>query len=224
MNRTHLTRTKPLVRTAGPARASVKPKKPKKCKACRGEFFPASSWQTHCRAESCAVAAAEAAHEKRAKTLRKQSQQERKADKAKREALLTRSDWIKKAQAAFNGFIRARDKAAGHACICCNRPLRWGELGGAVDAGHYRSVGSAPHLRFDERNCHAQLAQCNRHGAGRSVDYRIGLIDRIGWAAVNALEADQEPRKHSIAELQALVKHYRAEKKRIEAKQEGCQQ
>lgn len=210
-------RTAPLVRKAPDAsRLTIKAKK---CKACRKPFVPSSAWQTHCRSEPCALAAVDEAMSKRLKTQRRETQQERKADRAKRESMLTRSDWVKKAQAAFNAFVRARDKAAGYRCICCNQPLDWGAVGvrgHSVDAGHYRSTGSAPHLRFVESNCHAQKVVCNRHGAGRAVDYRIGLIQRIGLAAVEQLEADQTPRRHSIAELQALAKHYRAEVRRIE--------
>lgn len=103
----------------------------------------------------------------------------------RKEALKTRGDHIREAQQAFNEFIRARDQAAGHQCISSGKPLDWS--GNAVDAGHYRSVGSAPHLRFDERNCHAQSKQDNRFLSGNAVDYRIGLIARIGQEAVDAL-------------------------------------
>src|SRR3546814_7971233 len=126
-----------------------------------------------------------------------------------RERLMTRSDWTKKAQIAFNKFIRLRD--ARKPCICCGKPLTDGALtGGGYDAGHYRSTGSAPHLRFIEDNCHAQRKQCNQWGAGRAVDYRIGLIARIGLARVEAIEADQPPRKHNIDELKAMTAKYRA--------------
>ena len=132
----------------------------------------------------------------------------------KRDKLKTRCDWIKEAQAAFNRYIRLRD--AGKPCICCGRPLEGGAIGGGFDAGHYRSVGSAPHLRFDERNVHGQTKQCNRYGAGRAVDYRIGLIARIGREAVEELEADQKPRKHTIEDLIEIRNTYRAKAKEID--------
>ena len=132
---------------------------------------------------------------------------ERRADKAKRERLKTRSDWIKDAQREFNGYIRARDKAAGHPCISSGRPLDWS--GNAVDAGHFRSVGAAPHLRFDERNCHAQSKHDNQYKSGNAVDYRIGLIGRIGLEAVEALEADNRIHKWQRDELMAIKALYR---------------
>jgi len=137
-----------------------------------------------------------------------QEKAKRKEIKARKEKLQTRSDWVKKTQVAFNAFIRERDK--NQLCICCGKPLTLDAIGGGYDAGHYRSVGSAPHLRFDERNCHAQRKQCNNHGSGRVVDYRIGLIARIGREAVEALEADQTPRKYSIEELKQIRDTYRA--------------
>jgi len=130
----------------------------------------------------------------------------RRADKVTREGQKTRSDYIKAAQTAFNLYVRTRD--AKKPCICCGKPLAAESIGGGFDCGHYRSVGSAPHLRFEENNAHGQTKQCNRWGAGRAVDYRLGLIARIGLEAVEALEADQAPRKHTVDELKAIKKHY----------------
>ena len=127
--------------------------------------------------------------------------------------LKTRGEWIKETQAVFNAFIRTRDQLAGHNCISSGRPLDWS--GNNVDAGHYRSRGSAPHLRFDERNCHAQSKKDNRYLSGNAVDYRIGLIARIGLEAVESLEADQTPKKYTIAELRAIKAHYVAKLKEL---------
>ena len=88
--------------------------------------------------------------------------------------------------------------------------------GGDWDAGHYRSTGSAPHMRFDEANCHAQLKQCNRYGGGRAVDYRIGLIARIGLDEVERIEADQTVRKWTIPELREIRDEYRRKAKALQ--------
>lgn len=174
----------------------------RRCKVCKSQFAPRTSLHAVC-SPACAATLAEKNAEKRAK-----------ADyKARKEAIKTRSDWMKEAQTAFNSFIRARD--AAKPCICCGLPLALDAIGGGYDAGHYRSVGSAPHLRFDERNVHAQRKQCNRYGAGRAVDYRIGLIARIGLEAVESLEADQTVRKWTIDELKAIKAEYRAKLKAL---------
>lgn len=137
--------------------------------------------------------------------------------KDRKERLKTRRDYINEAQRAFNAYIRQRDSAK--ACVCCGIALGSGEVGGGFDAGHYRSVGSAPHLRFDERNCHGQRKQCNRYGAGRAVDYRIGLIARIGLAEVESLEADNTPRKWTIEELKQIRDTYKAKLKELKREQ-----
>ena len=180
--------------------------KPKTCKnpACRASFVPQRLGQAVC-SPKCALATVEVQKAKEKKSL---AQAGRREIKVRKEALKTRGDHIREAQQAFNEYIRTRDQAAGHLCISSGKPLDWS--GNAVDAGHYRSVGSAPHLRFDERNCHAQSKQDNRFLSGNAADYRIGLIARIGQEAVDALEADQSVRKYTVDEIKAIKAKYRA--------------
>ena len=52
--------------------------------------------------------------------------------------------------------------------------------------------------------------------AGRAVDYRIGLINRIGLAAVEALEADNRVRKWTRGELIEIRARYAAKRKELE--------
>lgn len=178
--------------------------KPKRCaiKECRTEFIP-FRMQSVC-SPGCAQKAAEA---KRLKERAKREQEERATIRKRKQALKTRRDYINEAQVAFNAFIRERDR--DEPCICCGAALGSWSVGGNYDCGHYRSVGSAPHLRFDPRNANAQQKQCNRYGAGRAIDYRIGLVRRIGLEAVEALEADNAPAKWSIEELIAIKVKYR---------------
>jgi len=190
-------------------RIAPKPAKAPKTKKCRvpecgASFFPQRLGQAVC-SPACAIIDAPRNQPKARKAL---AQVERTAIKVRKEKLKSRSDFVRECQQAFNEFIRWRDRAARHPCISSGRPLDWS--GNQTDAGHYRSVGSAPHLRFDERNCHAQSKADNRFLSGNAVDYRIGLIARIGLAAVEALESDQAPRKHTIEELKALTAKYRA--------------
>lgn len=187
--------------------------KTRRCKApgCANTFTPGQSFQTWCSPDHGAVIA----QAKLAKAKRAAATVERREDKVRREKVKTRGDWMKDAQTAFNAYVRARD--AAQPCICCGKPLAVEAVGGGFDCGHYRSVGSAPHLRFDERNAHGQTKQCNRWGAGRAVDYRLGLIARIGMEAVEALEADQTPRKYTVEQLQAIKKHYAALAREIKA-------
>ena len=185
--------------------------KAKKCKvaSCGATFVPARLGQSVC-SPTCAIIDAPRHQEKARKSL---AQVERKEIKVRKERLKSRGDHMREAQQAFNEFIRARDQAAGHLCISSGKPLDWS--GNAVDAGHYRSVGSAPHLRFDERNCHAQSKQDNRFLSGNAVDYRIGLIARIGQDAVDSLESDQSVRKYTIEEIKAIKAEYRAKTREL---------
>jgi predicted RNA-binding Zn-ribbon protein involved in translation (DUF1610 family) len=171
--------------------------RPKRCRHCKGQFMPARPLQVAC-SPVCGLAIARSKREK----------DERAADRVKREAMKRLPDLIAETQRTFNAYIRERDK--GKPCICCGQALHSGEIGGAFDCGHYRSTGSAAHLRFDERNAHGQRKQCNRYGAGRAVDYRIGLIARIGREAVEALESDNAIRRWTRDELRALKATYAA--------------
>lgn len=177
--------------------------KPRECAQCGSMFMPFSSTSRVC-GRMCA-----------SRWVRAQNDAKKAEQKARRAALKTIPDLIKEAQREFNAYIRARDRAAGHACISSGRRLDWS--GNAVDAGHYRSTGAAPHLRFDERNCHAQSKHDNQYLAGNAVDYRIGLVNRIGLDAVEALEADNAVHKWTREELIEIRKTYAAKARALKS-------
>ena len=185
-----------------------------RCPCCKGKLDPGQRIHPGCISAYAEDQAAKAKR-KEEKQARMAAKVERAETRRRKEAIKTRSDWLKDAQKAFNAFVRERDK--DQPCICCGRFANDNDLitGSRWDAGHYRSTGSAPHLRFDERNVHRQLVQCNRHGAGRAVDYRIGLIARIGIEAVEALEADNTARKWTIEDLRGVRDLYRAKLKAL---------
>lgn len=127
---------------------------------------------------------------------------ERKADRAKKHALKTRQQWLQEAQTAFNAFIRARD--ADLPCISCGRFHP-----GSYDAGHYRSVGAQPALRFDETNVHKQCVPCNQFKGGNVIEYRLRLLQKIGPEAVAFLETEHEPAKYTIEDAQRIKARYK---------------
>lgn len=173
----------------------------RKCKACGTRYEPTRPLQTACSLP-CAIIQATQARLKK----------EQKADKAKRESLKPRSQWMKEAQASFNRYIRARD--AGQPCISCGRYHN-----GQIHAGHYLSTGARPELRFDERNVHSQCAPCNNHLSGNITLYRIGLIAKIGLAAVEELEGPHEPKKYSIDDLRIIKATYAYKTKKLMEKE-----
>ena len=136
---------------------------------------------------------------------------DQKETKRKLDAMQTRPQLLRKAQTAFNAYIRARDK--GKPCISCDKPLDGGA--NTFDAGHYRSVGSAPHMRFVEDNCHGQCKHCNNWLAGNHVEYRKRLLERIGERQLELLESDNTLRKWTKEGLEQIAEHYRAEARRL---------
>ena len=170
--------------------------KMKTCRQCGTSFMPARFAAKVC---SPMCARRYVAETKKIETA---------ATKARKEAIKTIPQLIAEAQKEFNAFIRERDRLAGHPCISSGRPLDWS--GNSVDAGHYRSTGAASHLRFDERNVHAQSKHDNQYKAGNVVEYRLNLIKRIGLEAVEALEADNDPVKWDRDTLRQIKTIYRA--------------
>jgi len=186
------------------------PKKPRKCRVCKTDFQPSKPLQNVCSPD-CALIQAKA---KRAKAERIAGVADRKVVKAKLEEFKTRPQLIKALGFAFRAWVRTRDE--GKLCVSCDKPLiKSGKLGGDYDAGHYRSVGSAKHLEFDERNVHGQCKYCNDQLKGNTHGYRPRLIERIGLDAVLALEADQEDRKYSKDDLRNMRAHYIAMTKEL---------
>lgn len=169
----------------------------RRCKVCRSLFVPRSITHKAC-GEGCAIVVAE--DERKAR--------ERKDDRARKVAIKTRQQWLREAQAAFNAFIRERDH--DQPCISCGR-----FHDGQYHAGHFRSVGAQPALRFDETNAHKQCAPCNNHLAGNVVEYRIRLVQKIGQSAVDLLEIEHAPAKYSIEDAQRIKAIYRAKLKAL---------
>lgn len=201
MKRTAILRKRPDADYASvPVRKEAK-RRVRKCalKSCRQPFEP-RNMSHKCCSIPCSIDFA----------IAERVRKERKERQEGLQKLKRRADHLKDAQTAFNAFIRARD--VEQPCICCGRATtKVTGLGShGWDSGHYRSTGSAPHLRFNEDNAHRQLVYCNRNKAGNAVDYRVGLIARIGLARVEALEADQTPRKWTIEQLIAIKQEYRA--------------
>ncbi len=186
----------------------VKEIKPKKCKApgCGQRFKPTMSTQKVCSV-ACALAIAKdsKAQKVAAKAITKQAREEL---KERREKLKSKSDHMRETQAVFNEWIRLRDAALP--CVSCGRHHQ-----GQYHAGHYRTVGANPELRFEPLNVHKQCAPCNNHKSGDIVNYRINLVQRIGAEAVAWVEGPHEPQRYTIEDLKAIKTLYRAKIKQL---------
>ncbi|ROM84133.1 hypothetical protein BK655_12345 [Pseudomonas brassicacearum] len=198
MKRTPLLRKTPL-KSSGPRR--------KRCPECRVMYAPARESQAVCGEIACAIAHAQS--EKGQATARKSlAQVERREIKVRKEKLKSRADHLKDTQKAFNAWVRARD--AELSCVSCGSHHK-----GKYDAGHYRTVGGNPALRFEPMNCHRQCSQCNTQLSGNIVNYRIELVKRIGAEAVEWLEGPHEPKKYTVEQLKAMTAEYRAKTREL---------
>lgn len=119
----------------------------------------------------------------------------------KKQRLKTRSEWIKDAQKAVNEYVRLRDEK--ETCISCGCSSN--ERANFWDAGHYRSRGATPELRFNTLNIYKQCKRCNRELSGNVVEMRSGIISRYGYELVGRIEGKHKPLKADIAYLQRLT-------------------
>ena len=172
--------------------------KPKVCAICKNKFEPLRPLQKVC-SMPCAIEHSRALNAKK----------ERKEIKEKKAKLKSRAEYLKEAQAVFNKFIRMRDES--QPCISCGRHHT-----GQYHAGHYRTVGAAPELRFNEINCHKQCSVCNNHLSGNLLEYRRGLMAKIGIDKVEWLEGKHEAKKYTIEEILEIKKLYQRKIKEIE--------
>lgn len=179
----------------------AKPPRPKACKNpdCRASFVPQRLGQAVC-SPKCGLAIKDVNKDKARKAI---DQRERREIKAAKERVKSRSDYLKEAQQAFNAYIRERDALLP--CVSCGRHHE-----GQYHAGHYRTVGANPELRFEPLNVWKQCAPCNNHKSGDIVNYRIELVRRIGPEKVEWLEGQHNAKKYTIEQLQEIKVHYRA--------------
>lgn len=172
------------------------------CKNCKCKFEPQySSVQPVCSI-ACAI------EDTNKKSKIKASKDWRVEKKKRKEKLKTNSDYLNELQVIFNKWIRLRDQ--GINCISCNKPAK------KENAGHYRSVGGNPELRFEPLNNNLQCEYCNTYLHGNLIDYRINLIKKIGLEKVELLEGPHKPKKYTIDELKGLKVFYRLKIKQLE--------
>lgn len=123
-----------------------------------------------------------------------------KKEKKKRKKLQPLPKLLKKVQIVFNTWVRNRDKHLN--CISC--------IGKVTQAGHYIAQGSSSFLRFNEDNVNGQDAGCNTFKHGNLLEYRIGLVRKIGEKRVQWLEDNRRvEKKWKRDELEELLEKYK---------------
>ncbi len=198
MKRIPLQRKTPLS-SGGPRR--------KRCPSCRVMFTPARNSQAVCGEIECAIAHGQS-EKGRAIAGKALAEVGRREIKVRKERLKSRADHLREAQQAFNEWVRLRD--ADLPCVSCGR-----HHDGQYHAGHWRSVGANPELRFEPLNVWKQCAPCNTHLSGNLVNYRISLLQLIGAEAVAWLEGPHPARKYTVEEIKAIKADYRAKTREL---------
>lgn len=154
--------------------------------------------------------AAEKALAKLKKERRQQEREEKDKLKIRKLAVKPLSYFAKQAQAAFNAYIRERDKDLP--CISCGRHHT-----GQYHAGHYRTTGANPELRFDEDNVHKQCAPCNNHLSGNIENYTPRLIEKIGQYRFDRLMGVHELPKWKREDYERTWDEYRRKLKELKS-------
>lgn len=165
----------------------------KKCRYCGSQTIPYGSLQPFCFENDCI------------KEHNKVELQKRKRKEKKKLLSTDRSHWVKLADQAFNGFIRARDKHLP--CISCGYVFT--EDGRQRHAGHLKPKGVNAILRYNEDNVHAQCSICNNHKSGEVGEYEKSLRIRIGDERVDHIfSISKQVHTHTVDELKNVVKIY----------------
>jgi Skp family chaperone for outer membrane proteins len=187
----------------------------RKCKICRAWFHPQYGNIEWCSPEHGAELGIRRRNQDYEKAKRKLKQERRQKETEARDKLKTRKLAVKplsyfgnQAQAAFNKFIRERDKH--DPCISCGRFHQ-----GQWQAGHYRTRGAYPELRFDEDNCHKQCSACNNHLSGNIDNYTPRLIEKIGQARFDRLMSHHALPKWGREDYEQIRDHYKNKLKEL---------
>ena len=189
----------------------------RRCKACKEYAIPRGTdprvkWCSDPCKDKVIAAALEKARETQRKQARRAQNQEKRARKLNdlpHQKTLTRL--------AFNKMIRLLD--AGQLCISCGKEV----CGSRFEAGHFKSVGSHPELRYDPRNCYLQGSGCNQATSSRrrsnltvSKEYEQRLRDKMGDELVDWLNGPHEPKHYTCDDLRELRAVFNEEVRRLE--------
>lgn len=219
MKRVAIARKTPMSRTgllglqshARVAKAEPKPARGprhRKCanKDCRAPFLPPAPFITWCGPDCGAVVALDLV----AKRKTKIAKAERAETKRKLAEFKPLSYWLGIAERHCNAYIRARDPDI---CISCGvmHSSAW-------QAGHYKSVGALGTLRFHEDNIHKQCIKCNMELGGNAIQYRLGLLAKIGVERIDWLESWHPTVKMTAEYAQEVAETY---KKKLKALRGG---
>ena len=181
--------------------------KSKVCRGCGDKFIPWNSTQQVCNTV-CAIEYQDRKKEKALKRDIKQADKIKRKDIRKRkDKLKSKSDYMREAQTACNAYIRARD---GKKCISCGTE----KPDIQYCAGHFKTRGAHPSLRFHPFNISAQCnKRCNLMLSGNIAEYRPNLINKIGIDNILWLEGPHKAQNLTIDDIVEIKQYYREQLK-----------
>lgn len=193
----------------------------RRCKQC-GEYGEASSGVKVPLGWFCCMPhAVEYAREESRKMVRRQiakagrelkaeAKEARRAERQRKMDVKPLSYWARRAQSAFNAFIRERD--AGLPCVSCDHP---DDGSRQRHASHFRSVGACSSMRFHPDNVWAACSICNNHLSGNVANFKTKLIAMLGTERVEWIESQPKVRRWTREELEGIEAEYKAKLKAL---------
>ncbi|MGL5219617.1 MAG: recombination protein NinG [Plesiomonas shigelloides] len=193
----------------------------RRCKQC-GEYGEASSgvkvplgwFCSHAHVVDFAIERAQKARDRQqAKAAREndaKAKEDRKVWRQRKMDVKPLSYWAKRAQAAFNAYIRERD--AGLPCVSCDHP---DDGSRQRHASHFRSVGACSSMRFHPDNVWAACSICNNHLSGNVANFKTKLIAMLGAEKVEWIESQPRVRRWTREELEEIEVESKAKLKAL---------
>lgn len=202
----------------------------RRCKYCAdyhaaesGVKTPAAWFCCHAHAVEFAIAKTEKARASQLAKARRErdgaAKQARQANRQRKMDVKPLSYWMKRAQMAFNAFIRARD--SGKPCISCGHP---DDRSRQRHASHFRSVGACSSMRFHPDNVWAACSICNNHLSGNVANFKTKLIALLGPEKVEWIESQPKVRRWKREELEGIEEEYKAKLKALRMERESVNQ
>ena len=206
-----------------------------KCKGCNKYFSRDSIIKINagrfCGIECALKYGQEKAVQAKQRQFKKAQQVKALNQRKAKERLKTNSQLVKEAQAAINKYVRERDFFDG--CISCDKTKQevesnqsW-KVGGAWDAGHYKTRGARPQLRFNLWNIHKQCKSCNAGSHKNSAKsetvgqtYTQKLTKKIGSDKVDFLETYQGGARYSDDYLRRIKKIFNKKHRLLKKRRE----
>lgn len=182
----------------------------RKCKHCSEYKSAESGVKTPVAWFCCHVCAIDFAREKAAKVrerkARSESRQRKQAQSADKVRLtqkrkeLNRPHHLDQLQKLVNQYVvhvRDKDKPC---CTCgtSNPSIKY-------DAGHLRTRGACPELRFELTNIHKQCSvNCNQHKSGAVAEHKEYVIKEHGQDALDWLYGPHQSLKEQLPDVDSI--------------------